>query len=236
MLNVARILLVEDDLAVQAALERNFGGSGMALECVGSGAEAVAIFGQHRFDLVVLDLGLPDGDGLDVLRQIRREGETPVIILSGRTEVVDRIVGLEIGADDYLGKPFNVRELLARIRSVLKRTNVHASANTDNSDARRLTFDEWRLDVDRRCLIDGRGQPIPLTQGQYELLHVFLTHRGRVLTREQLLDLTRGRCLEPFDRSIDVMVSRLRRKIGDNARSQRYIRTFHGGGYIFAAH
>jgi two-component system OmpR family response regulator len=159
-----------------------------------------------------------------------------MIILSGRADDIDRIVGLEIGADDYVGKPFNPRELLARVRAVLKRSRTPPSgAGADPVDSRRLAFDEWRLDVNRRCLIDGDGRAVDLTQGQYELLHVFLTHRGRVLTREQLLDLTRGRCLDAFDRSIDVMVSRLRRKIGDSARSQRYIRTFHGGGYLFSA-
>ena len=236
MLSTARILLVDDDPGMRSMLERNVARADLALECAASAEEGMTLFAQRSFDLVILDLGLPDGDGLDIARRIRRQSETPMIILSGRADDVDRIVGLEIGADDYIGKPFNPRELLARIRAVLKRSRSHGNGAAGHAfDSRRMVFDDWRLDINRRCLIDGEGRVIELTQGQYELLHVFLTHRGRVLTREQLLDLTRGRSLDAFDRSIDVMVSRLRRKIGDDARSQRYIRTFHGGGYLFAA-
>jgi DNA-binding response OmpR family regulator len=235
MANIARILLIEDDPSIQAMLERSMTHYNLNLEMACSGEEGMSALARGKFDLVVLDLGLPDGDGLDFARRIRQSGDLPIIILSGRADDVDRIVGLELGADDYLGKPFNPRELQARIRAILKRSTQQGQAPTAPvGGLRRLAFDDWRLDVNRRCLIDGKGRSVGLTQGQFELLYVFLTHRGRVLTREQLLDLTRGRSLEPYDRSIDVMVSRLRRKLGDDARSQKYIRTYHGGGYIFA--
>jgi two-component system OmpR family response regulator len=186
----------------------------------------------NRIDLIVLDLMLPGEDGLTLCRNLRAKSRIPIIMLTAMGEETDRIVGLEMGADDYLAKPFNPRELLARIKAVLRRV-AQAPAPVPVEGGAVLEFAGWTLDRDRRELQRPDGILVPLTSGEYELLAVFATHPGRVLSRDQLLDLARGREAQPFDRSIDVQVSRLRRKIEAEPQAPRLIKTVRNGGYTF---
>jgi two-component system OmpR family response regulator len=185
-----------------------------------------------KIDLVVLDIMMPGEDGLSLTRSIRENADIPVILLTAMGEETDRIVGLEIGADDYLAKPFNPRELLARIKSVLRRTQ--ALPRGRDAVRGRLRFDRWILDPARRELIDASGTSVALSSGEFRLLAALLERPGMVLTRDQLLDLTRGRSAQPFDRSIDNQISRLRKKIERDPRNPELIRTAWGDGYSFA--
>ena len=188
---------------------------------------------RASIDLLVLDLMLPGEDGLSLIRKLRATSAIPVIMLTAMGEDADRIVGLEMGADDYLPKPFNPRELLARIKAVLRRINPQRPPWAAVGDVAR--FDGWVLELGPRRLLSPTGDEIELSTGEYELLHAFITHPRRVLSRDQLLDLARGRSAVPFDRSIDIQVMRLRRKIEADPKEPRLIKTVRGGGYIFAA-
>ena len=188
---------------------------------------------RASIDLLVLDLMLPGEDGLSLIRKLRATSAIPVIMLTAMGEDADRIVGLEMGADDYLPKPFNPRELLARIKAVLRRINPQRPPGAAVGDVAR--FDGWVLELGPRRLLSPTGDEIELSTGEYELLHAFITHPRRVLSRDQLLDLARGRSAVPFDRSIDIQVMRLRRKIEADPKEPRLIKTVRGGGYIFAA-
>ena len=188
---------------------------------------------RASIDLLVLDLMLPGEDGLSLIRKLRATSAIPVIMLTAMGEDADRIVGLEMGADDYLPKPFNPRELLARIKAVLRRINPLRPPGAAVGDVAR--FDGWILELGPRRLLSPTGDEIELSTGEYELLHAFITHPRRVLSRDQLLDLARGRSAVPFDRSIDIQVMRLRRKIEADPKEPRLIKTVRGGGYIFAA-
>jgi two-component system OmpR family response regulator len=186
-----------------------------------------------RFDLVVLDLMLPGEDGLSLCRRLRATSRLPIIMLTALGEETDRIVGLEMGADDYLAKPFNPRELLARIKAVLRRAD--GTPVVDDADGGRvLVFEGWRLDLTRRELRTADGVLTPLTGGELDLLAAFAEYPRRVLSRDQLLDLTKGRSALPFDRAIDVQISRLRRRIEADPKAPAIIKTVRGGGYIFA--
>jgi two-component system OmpR family response regulator len=189
---------------------------------------------RTRPDLVVLDLMLPGEDGLSLCRRLRARGDLPVIIVSARGEETERIIGLEMGADDYLPKPFAPRELLARIKGVLRRTRA-LPENLKAEDARTLRFAGWRLDTLRRVLLDAASVVTPLSGAEYRLLTIFLTHPHRVLTRDQLMDLMKGRESEAFDRSIDVQVSRLRRRLREDAREPQLIKTVRAEGYVFSS-
>lgn len=189
---------------------------------------------QGRFDLVVLDLMLPGEDGLSLCRRLRGDSELPIIMLTALGEETDRIVGLEVGADDYLAKPFNPRELLARIKAVLRRTG-RAPRPSEATAAAVLRFEGWSLDVARRELRAPDGELVDLTAGEFDLLVCLAEHPQRVLNRDQLLDLTRGRDAAPFDRSIDIQISRLRRKLEDDPKQPRIVKTVRGGGYVFTA-
>jgi two-component system OmpR family response regulator len=184
-------------------------------------------------DLVVLDLMLPGEDGLSLCRRLRATSMLPVIMLTAMGDDTDRIVGLEMGADDYMPKPFTPRELLARIKAVLRRVQALPASTTPSGET--MCFDGWTLELGPRRLQSPRGADIELSTGEYELLLAFVTHPRRVLSRDQLLDLARGRSAAPFDRSIDIQVMRLRRKIEDDPKEPRLIKTVRGGGYIFAA-
>jgi len=227
----ARLLLIDDDARLTAMVADYLQANGFEVTIAGTLASGRDHLRQGVFDALLLDLMLPDGDGLDLTRELRADARTrrlPLLMLTARGESPDRIVGLEVGADDYLPKPFEPRELLARVKALLRR----AAAPLDDEV---LRFGRLEIDLGaRQARIDGK--PCDLTSHQFDLLVVLAQGAGRVLSRDQIMDGLKGHPLEAFDRSIDVMVSRLRRKIGDNARSQRYIRTFHGGGYIFAAH
>jgi two-component system OmpR family response regulator len=185
-------------------------------------------------DLLVLDLNLPGEDGLTLCRNLRAKSRLPIIMLTARSDPVDRILGLEMGADDYLAKPFEPRELLARIRSVLRRTHT-LPPNLEPQTARRMHFSGWTLDIHARHLLDPQGVMIALSGAEFRLLRIFLDHPNRVLNRDQLLNLAKGRDADPFDRSIDLQVSRLRQKLGDDAKSPQLIKTVRSEGYVLAA-
>jgi two-component system OmpR family response regulator len=208
-------------------------GSGLHVTAAENATDGIAEIARTSPDAVVLDVMLPDMDGFEALRRIRQTSDVPVLMLTARGDETDRIVGLEIGADDYLPKPFNPRELVARARAILRRTREANRVVTAPPD--RYGFAGWSLDAGARCLADPEGRPVELTAGEFDLLLSFVTHAQRVLSRDQLLDWTRGRNAGPFDRAIDVQLSRLRRKLCDHPAGAGLIKTVRGGGYLFAA-
>jgi DNA-binding response OmpR family regulator len=221
-----RILLVEDDARLAAMVSDYLGEAGFRVSSTASGAEAERLLKGGSFDAAILDLMLPDMDGLDLCRRVRTQSAIPVLMLTARGDPLDRVVGLEIGADDYLPKPFEPRELLARLRAILRR-----GAGVRPADVLRF----GRLEIDRGARVARiDGQPRNLTGFQFTLLVALAERAGRVLSREALLDLTRGAALEEFDRSIDVHISRLRAALEDDPRKPRRILTLRGAGYLFA--
>jgi DNA-binding response OmpR family regulator len=221
-----RVLLVEDDARLAGMVADYLGEAGFRAAIAASGDEAQRLLKREAFDAVILDLMLPDTDGLDLCRRIRAESAIPLLMLTARGDPLDRVVGLELGADDYLPKPFEPRELLARLRAILRRSRDTAPADV-------LRF--GRLEIDRaarQVRVDGREKP--LTGFQYTLLLALAERAGRVLSRDALMDLTRGSALEEFDRSIDVHVSRIRAAIEDDPKKPRRILTVRGAGYVFA--
>ena len=227
------ILIVDDDAEIRSLLREYLERNGMRAQAVADGRGMRAALDDGRFDLVILDLMLPGEDGLTLCRDLRARSNLPVIMLTARGEETDRIVGLEMGADDYMPKPFNPRELLARIKAVLRRSRVLPPRAAD--EANRLRFAGWTLDLAHRQLTSSDGVVVALSGGEYQLLKVFLEHSNRVLSRDQLLDLTHGRDSTPFDRSIDVQVGRLRRRLGDTGQEPVLIKTVRGEGYVLAA-
>ena len=222
-----RILLVEDDSRLAEMLLDYLGEAGFRVVLAPFGAAALEHLAEAPFDAVVLDLMLPDMDGLDVCRRLRTTSDTPLLMLTARGDATDRIVGLELGADDYLPKPFEPRELLARLRAILRRRGANVAAG------RVLRFGRLEIDCGARVLsVDG--EPKTITSHQYELLLAFATNAGRVLSRETLMDLVKGEQLEAFDRSIDVHISRIRAAIEDDPKQPRRIITVRGAGYVFA--
>ena len=226
-----RVLVVDDDREIRALLADYLCENGYATQAVADGRAMWEQLEEKHPDLVILDLALPGEDGLSLCRKLRAHSDVPVIMLTARGASLDRIVGLEMGADDYLPKPFEPRELLARIRSVLRRSSRDAST----SGAHKVRFGAWILDRTARHLIDSRGVAVAMSGAEYRLLCVFLDNPNHVLSRDQLLDLTSGRDIDAFDRSIDLQVSRLRQRLGDDARSPELIKTVRGEGYILAA-
>ncbi len=226
------ILVVDDDNEIRKLVADYLQANGYRASVARDGIEMHQALETDRPDLVVLDLMLPGEDGLSLCRDLRAKSNLPVIMLTARSDEIDRIIGIEMGADDYLGKPFNPRELLARIKSVLRRARILPAPE---SDARRLRFAGWTLDCTARHLIDAQGLIVPLSGAQYRLLMVFLNHPDRVLDRDRLVDLTLGREATPFDRSIDVQISRLRQLLRDNGREPAIIKTVRNGGYVLAA-
>ena len=228
--SAARVLVVDDDREIRTLLAEYLEGNGYATQAVVDGAAMRQALDRDRFDLVVLDLSLPGEDGLALCRWLRTQSTVPVIMLTARGSTTDRIVGLEVGADDYLAKPFEPRELLARIRSVLRR----ASGTKERSEAKRLLVGEWTVDVGARTLLSSDGVVVALSGAEFRLLKVFLDHPQQVLTRDQLLDFTHGREIDAFDRSIDLQVSRLRQRLKDDARAPQLIKTVRSEGYVLA--
>lgn len=226
------ILIVDDDAEIRNLLREYIERNGMRATVVADGREMRAALTRADIDLVVLDLMLPGEDGLTLCRNLRTQSGIPVIMLTACGEETDRIVGLEMGADDYLPKPFNPRELLARIKAVLRRGQSLSRLPPRHS---KLCFADWTLDTAAHQLTAGDGVLVPLSAGEYRLLRVFLQHSNQVLSRDQLLDLTRGREASPFDRSIDVQVGRLRRRLGDTSAEPLLIKTVRGGGYMLVA-
>ncbi len=228
------ILVVDDDPEIRHLLQAYLEKNGLRVTTTGDGGGMWQILGSTHVDLIVLDLMLPGSDGLELCRTLRTRSRIPVIMLTARGDEMDRILGLEMGADDYLPKPFSARELLARIKVVLRRTRDLPPDGPDDSP-NKLAFAGWVLDTRSRNLISPQQVVVALSQAEYRLLQVLLTHPNRALTRDQLLDLTQGREAGPFDRSIDVLIGRLRRRLGDDAKEPQLIKTLRGQGYLLAA-
>jgi two-component system OmpR family response regulator len=228
------ILVVDDHRDIRDLIGRYLVKNGLRVTTAENAASARRALKAAVVDLVVLDIMMPGEDGLSLCRHLRESGQVPVILLTAMAEDTDRIVGLEMGADDYVTKPFNPRELLARIRAVLRRTN-NGPRQRDPIEARRLGFDRFVLDVARRELVDADGVSAPLSTAEFQLLSAFVKRPHMVLSRDQLLDLTSGRTPQVFDRSIDNQVSRLRKKIEPDPRTPTLIKTVWGGGYMFTA-
>ncbi|WP_430009523.1 response regulator [Methylophaga lonarensis] len=235
MTSTPNILIVDDHREIRDALKRYLERNGFRAIAVENTKAMDKAMVNSRFDLVVLDVMMPGEDGLSACRRLRVESDVAVLMLTALSEDTDKIVGLELGADDYLTKPFNPREVLARIKSILRRIERPPQALGGAYGGKHLQFDRWILDVDRRVLIDLENNEVALTMGDYQLLIVFLEHPRMLLSRDRLLDLTSGREATPFDRAIDNQVSRLRRKIERDAASPELIATVKGGGYCFMA-
>lgn len=227
-----RILIVDDDLRLRELLVRYLTEQGFAVRAVGDSKAMDDVLARDDVDLLVLDLMLPGEDGLTICRRLRANNSAlPVIMLTARGDEIDRIVGLEMGADDYLPKPFNPRELLARINAMLRRRRLWTASANSTSPAR-IQFGEFVFDPNARSL-HRNGQPVPLTSGEFSLLNVLATHPRHPLSRDRLMELTRGRELDAFDRSVDVQISRLRKLIEPDPSHPRYIQTVWGFGYVF---
>lgn len=238
-MDATHILAVDDDPDICELLTTYLTGQGLDVTIARDGNAMHAVLRTRPVHLVLLDLGLPGEDGLQLLRELRHGSNIPVIVLTGKGDPIDRIVGLEIGADDYVTKPFHLRELLARIRTVLRRFPVVAEKPAEPAEPpsgrrpARLAFDGWTLDLGARTLRAPDGQLIDLTTMEFNLLNALVQHPNQVLSREQLLDACTGRELGPMDRSIDVHVGNIRRKIEDDPKTPRRIKTIRGVGYVF---
>jgi two-component system OmpR family response regulator len=228
------ILVVDDDREIRDLLARFLEKHRMRVTVARDAREARRIWTAGHYHIVVLDLMLPGESGLDLARWMRTQSDIPIVMLTAMGEETDRIIGLELGADDYVPKPFNPRELLARIRAVLRRAG-ESTPRSGDANARNLRFSGWTLEPARRRLLNPDQVEVPLTGGEYDLLVALVERANRVLTRDMLLDLLRGRQAGPFDRAIDVAISRLRRKLEDDGRNAQLIKTVRGGGYVLAA-
>jgi two-component system OmpR family response regulator len=226
------ILIVDDHREMRELVSRALVKDGFRVSSVGDGKAMRRALADARIDLVLLDLMLPGEDGLSLCRALRAKSDIPIIMLTAKGDEVDRVVGLELGADDYVPKPFGSRELIARIRAVLRR-NRERMAPAAQDKPKRYKFDRWTFDADRRELLADDAVATPLSTGEFDLLLVLVEHPQRTLSRDQLLDLARGRAANAFDRSMDTQVSRLRKKIERDPASPQIIKTVWGGGYIF---
>lgn len=226
------ILIVDDDAQIRQLAGKFLREHGYRVTMAGDGREMRQVLETAAIDLILLDIMLPGGNGLDLCKEIRTRSSLPIIMLTARGSETDRIVGLEIGADDYVAKPFNPRELLARINSVLRRTRNHQGAGSE-SGGHLLRFEGWSLDTRRRELNDPNGVVVDLSTGEYDLLLTFLELPQRVLTRDQMMDSAKHRMATGFDRAIDIQVSRLRKKLGSEEDGQNMIKTIRGSGYMF---
>ncbi|MBH9554055.1 osmolarity response regulator transcription factor OmpR [Inhella gelatinilytica] len=230
---VQRIAVVDDDARIRDLLRRYLTQEGFEVYPAEDGAALTRLIGRETLDLIVLDLMMPGEDGLSICRRLRGAGNaTPIVMLTAKGEDVDRIVGLEVGADDYLAKPFNPRELLARIHAVLRRSPGPEAPGGPSREAETVAFGPFRFDIAARRL-SRDGQELPLTTGEFAMLKALVRHPRTPMSRERLAQLTRGREFEPYDRSLDVQVSRLRKMIESDAASPRYIQTVWGLGYVF---
>jgi len=228
------ILIVDDDAEIRTLLHDYLERNGYRCVAVADGRGMAAMLDQSPVDLIVLDVMLPGPDGLTLCRDLRARSEVPVIMLTARGEDTDRIIGLEMGADDYISKPFNPRELLARIKVILRRArgSVHSHLG---EHTQRMCFGDWKLDLTTRNLVSPKGVVVALSGAEFRLLKVFLERPNRVLNRDQLMELTQGQGAEALDRSIDVLVSRVRQRLDEDAREPRIIKTVRGEGYVLAS-
>jgi two-component system, OmpR family, response regulator len=230
MVTMVSILIVDDDAQIRQLLRDYLTGFGMSAIAVADGKAMADALEKTTFDLVILDLMLPGEDGLFLCRNLRAKSDIPILMLTARGETMDRVVGLELGADDYIVKPFEPRELVARIQSILRRTRGGRETIQEKNEA---SFMGWRLNFVLRQLVSPEELVIPLSNAEFRLLAVFVEHPNRILTREFLLDAARGRDMDVFDRSIDILVSRVRQKLNDDSRTPRLIKTVRGEGYLF---
>ncbi|HEX9433709.1 MAG TPA: response regulator [Burkholderiales bacterium] len=229
------VLAIDDDPAMRQLVAEYLGKNDLQVTTVATGAEMAQALAERAIDLVVLDLRLASEDGMQLARRLREESEVPIIIVTGKQDEADRVMGLELGADDYITKPFSERELLARIRAVLRRHRIARELLPSKTDRRRAyRFLGWEFNLGRRRLISPDGSSVELTLGEYNLLQAFCAAPQRVLSREQLLDLSRLNGAEVYDRSVDVQILRLRRKIEPDPARPQYIRTERGAGYVFS--
>ncbi|MDD2162665.1 response regulator [Pseudomonas sp. MIL19] len=235
MEHVDHVLVVDDDREIRELVGTYLQKNGLRTTVVADGRQMRAFLVTSQVDIIVLDIMMPGDDGLVLCRELRasKHKDVPVLMLTARNDETDRIIGLEMGADDYLVKPFAARELLARINAVLRRTRMLPPNLVATESGRVLKFGRWRLDTTARHLLDEDSTLIALSGAEFRLLRVFLDHPQRVLSRDQLLNLTRGRDADPFDRSIDLLVSRLRQRLLDDAREPAYIKTVRSEGYVF---
>lgn len=224
-----RILVVDDDPDLRELLRDYLGKQDMDVRTVGDGDALRLALERDGCDLLILDVMLPGDDGLALCREIRARSRLPILMLTARGDELDRIIGLEMGADDYLPKPFHPRELLARVRSILRRAPEHPDGD---GSVRGLKFSGWTLDLGARHLVDETGVVTPLSSGEFRMLNALAENANRVLSRDQLMDVLAGRDAGPFDRTVDVMISRLRRRLGDDGREPRIIRTLRNEGYV----
>ncbi len=230
-----RILVVDDHSEIRELLKRFLTQHGLSVVTAKDGENMYNLMNHQQFDLIILDLMLPGKDGVTLCKEVRANSNVPIIMLTALGEEVDRIVGLEVGADDYLAKPFNPRELLARIKSVLRRHFTIPNVNEQAvSKYTKYVFNQWSLNVTTRELINPQGIFISLTSTEFELLLAFLTHPNVVLKREDLLKLVQGRGADVYDRAIDTLISRLRKKVETNPKEPKFIKTIWGGGYQFS--
>ena len=228
------ILIVDDDPEIRGLLVTYLSRNEFEAVAARDGREMWQELNRHAVDLIVLDLMLPDTDGLTLCRELRVKSSMPVLMLTARGEETDRIIGIEMGADDYLVKPFNPRELLARIKTILRRTRA-LPPNMRPEQVRYLCFSGWCLDTAARLLISPDGVTTPLSGAEFRLLRILLDHPNRVLNRDQLIEMTQGREADAYDRAIDVQVSRLRQRLGDDGREPELIKTVRGEGYVLAS-
>jgi DNA-binding response OmpR family regulator len=231
----AHILIVDDDSRIRQMLTRYFEQEGYRVSVAADGAAMRVQLSAKPADIILLDVVMPGDDGVTLAREIRARSNVGIIMLTGRGEVLDRVVGLEVGADDYIAKPFHLREVLARVKSVLRRRKlVSEIPSTFQEPANQsVRFDGWLLDTARRQLVSPKGEDVLLTTGEFDLLAALLKHPGRVLGREALMDLTRGRSWEVFDRTIDAQIARLRKKIEADPKNPALVKSVRGVGYIF---
>jgi len=233
MTATAHILVVDDQKEICEVVQQYLSSEGYRVSVAHDGGGMRKVMAQDPVDLVILDLMLPGEDGLTLARQLRQDSTVGIIILTGRSEAVDRIIGLEMGADDYLAKPFHLRELLARAKSVLRRASNRAQLDKPAGARARARFAGWHLDLATRELVSPAGGEVRLTTGEFDLLAAFVNNANQVLSRDRLLDLARNREAGPFDRTIDVQVGRLRRKLEPDPAKPTFIKTVRGTGYIF---
>jgi two-component system OmpR family response regulator len=233
MPSTPHILIVDDHREIRELVSRALAKEGFRVSVAADGRAMRQALASSRIDLILLDLMLPGEDGLSLCRSLRTQSNVPIIMLTAKGDEVDRVIGLEMGADDYLPKPFGSRELVARIRAVLRRSGENGARSDPTEGPKQYRFDRWRLDTGRRELIRDDGTVVPLSTGEYDLLAAFLERPQRVLSRDQLLDLTRSRASTPLDRSVDTQVSRLRRKLENDPANPSIIKTVWGGGYVF---
>ena len=235
--NMNHVLIVDDDLDIREMLAAYLEKNGLRATAVANGREMRAALADGVVDLVVLDLMMPGEDGLSLCRELRSGPmrNMPILMLTARSDESDRILGLEMGADDYLTKPFAARELLARVNAILRRARMLPPNFQVTEAARVIAFGDWRLDTTARHLLYRDDTMVALSGAEFRLLRVFLDHPQRVLNRDQLLNLTQGRDADQFDRSIDLLVSRLRQRLDDDPREPRYIKTLRSEGYVFSA-